>query len=201
VRGPSHGQDLDVNPTLLEGPYFALLARIAWWEDRVPDSMLGETTAIRNRVNGGSIGLPDVKTLTNTVRAMSVIEGTEDTAGVAKVVTGSALAGVMGYVVGALLLALAISAGASWLLLRDRDELLTDAGQQAERAGQSQAVALTCGRKVEALADEATRRKAEAARSRRRPTSAPSALYSRPCARSPRRPRWPATTTPASWPG
>jgi hypothetical protein len=41
---------------------------------------------------------------------MNVIEGIEDAAGVAKVATGSALAGVMGYVVGALLLALAISA-------------------------------------------------------------------------------------------
>jgi hypothetical protein len=63
------------------------------------------TTAIRNRVNGGSIRLADVKTLTNTVRAMSVIEGTQDTASVANVVTDSALAGVMGYVVGAPLLA------------------------------------------------------------------------------------------------
>jgi putative chitinase len=63
------GQDLDVNPDLLAQPHFALEACIAWWEDRAPDSMLGETTAIRNRVNGGSIGLAEVKTLTNTVRA------------------------------------------------------------------------------------------------------------------------------------
>jgi putative chitinase len=63
------GQDLDVNPDLLAQPHFALEACIAWREDRVPDSMLGETTAIRNRVNGGSIGLAEVKALSNTVRA------------------------------------------------------------------------------------------------------------------------------------
>jgi putative chitinase len=63
------GQNLVGIPDLLSQPRFALDACIAWWEDRIPDSMLGETTAIRARVNGGTLGLAEVRALTINARA------------------------------------------------------------------------------------------------------------------------------------
>lgn len=63
------GQHLVGLPDLLSQPRFALDACIAWWEDRIPDSMLGETTAIRRRVNGGTLGLAEVQALTVKARA------------------------------------------------------------------------------------------------------------------------------------
>jgi len=66
--GDLMGQDLGGIPDLLCQPRFALDACIAWWEDKIPDSMLGETTSIRRRVNGGVIGLADVQRLTAAVR-------------------------------------------------------------------------------------------------------------------------------------
>jgi putative chitinase len=53
------GQDLVVTPELMEAPRYALEATIAWWEDRIPDSMLGDPEKITRRVNGGLIGLAD----------------------------------------------------------------------------------------------------------------------------------------------
>lgn len=66
--GDLMGQDLVGIPDLLCQPRFALDACIAWWEDKIPDSMLGETTTIRRRVNGGAIGLDDVQRLTKLAR-------------------------------------------------------------------------------------------------------------------------------------
>jgi putative chitinase len=63
------GQNLVGIPDLLSQPRFALDAFIAWWEDRIPDSMLGETTSIRKRVNGGTLGLAEVQALTIKARA------------------------------------------------------------------------------------------------------------------------------------
>jgi putative chitinase len=63
------GQNLVGIPDLLSQPRFALEACIAWWEDRIPDSMLGETTAIRKRVNGGNLGLAEVQALTRKAKA------------------------------------------------------------------------------------------------------------------------------------
>jgi putative chitinase len=53
------GQDLTVMPELLEQPHYALEAAIAWWEDRIPDDMLGDGERICRRVNGGLIGLSE----------------------------------------------------------------------------------------------------------------------------------------------
>ena len=53
------GQDLTIMPELLEQPHFALEAAIAWWEDKIPDSMLGDPEKVTRRVNGGLIGLAD----------------------------------------------------------------------------------------------------------------------------------------------
>lgn len=61
------GQNLEGLPELLAQPRFALEACVAWWEDRIPDSLLGEGTAIRKRVNGGTLGLPEVQRLTTIV--------------------------------------------------------------------------------------------------------------------------------------
>lgn len=59
------GQDLTVLPELMEQPRYALEATIAWWEDRIPDSMLGDPEKVTKRVNGGLIGLADREQLTN----------------------------------------------------------------------------------------------------------------------------------------
>lgn len=66
--GDLMGQNLVGIPDLLSQPRFALEACIAWWEDKIPDAMLGETTSIRKRVNGGTLGLAEVKALAVLVR-------------------------------------------------------------------------------------------------------------------------------------
>ena len=63
--GDLMGQDLVDLPELMEQPRYALEASIAWWEDRIPDSMLGDPEKITRRVNGGLIGLSDRIRLTN----------------------------------------------------------------------------------------------------------------------------------------
>jgi putative chitinase len=54
------GQDFDVLPELMEQPHYAMQAAIAWWEDRIPDTMLSDQVRLRKRVNGGSLGLEHV---------------------------------------------------------------------------------------------------------------------------------------------
>lgn len=53
------GQDLVVLPELMEQPRYSLEATIAWWEDRIPDHMIGDPQKVTKRVNGGLIGLND----------------------------------------------------------------------------------------------------------------------------------------------
>lgn len=53
------GQDLVSLPELLEQPRYALEACIAWWEGKIPDTMIGDIEKITERVNGGLIGLAD----------------------------------------------------------------------------------------------------------------------------------------------
>lgn len=57
------GQDLVGIPDLAAQPHYSLEICIAWWEDKIPDSMLGEVTSIRKRVNGGTLGLREVKAI------------------------------------------------------------------------------------------------------------------------------------------
>ncbi|WP_298929273.1 hypothetical protein [uncultured Ramlibacter sp.] len=57
LLGDQMGQDLVGMPHLIEGPIYGLEAAIAWWEGRVPDSMLGSQVKLRRRVNGGLIGM------------------------------------------------------------------------------------------------------------------------------------------------
>lgn len=53
------GQDLVGLPELMEQPRYSLEATIAWWEDRIPDHMIGDPQKVTKRVNGGLIGLND----------------------------------------------------------------------------------------------------------------------------------------------
>lgn len=62
------GQDLTVLPELMEQPRYALEATIAWWEDRIPDSRIGDPERVRRLVNGGIIGLDDTKRLAKMAR-------------------------------------------------------------------------------------------------------------------------------------
>jgi len=62
--GELMGQDLLVMPELLEQPHFALEACILWWEDRIPDSMVGDLEKVTKRVNGALLGLADRNTKT-----------------------------------------------------------------------------------------------------------------------------------------
>lgn len=70
--GDLMGQDLVSLPELMEQPRYALEAAIAWWEDRIPDSMLGDTEKVSRRVNGGLIGLADRIELTHAAGAALV---------------------------------------------------------------------------------------------------------------------------------
>lgn len=62
------GQDLTVIPELMSQPRYALEATIAWWEDRIPDSMIGDPEKVTRRVNGGLIGLAHREDLTDAAR-------------------------------------------------------------------------------------------------------------------------------------
>lgn len=62
--GDLMGQDLVGLPELLEQPRFALEACVHWWEDRIPDSILGDPEKVTRRVNGGLIGLAEREHLT-----------------------------------------------------------------------------------------------------------------------------------------
>lgn len=61
--GNQMGQDLLVSPQLLEQPHYALESAIAWWEGKIPDSILGQTRPIRKVVNGGYYGVAEVEKL------------------------------------------------------------------------------------------------------------------------------------------
>lgn len=66
--GKLMGQDLTVTPELLEGPIYGINAAVAWWEGRVPDSMLADTAQCRRRVNGGEVGLAHCQQLADLTR-------------------------------------------------------------------------------------------------------------------------------------
>ena len=63
--GDLMGQDLIDLPELMGQPRYALEACIAWWENKIPDSMLGDPEKVTKRVNGGLVGLADREALTD----------------------------------------------------------------------------------------------------------------------------------------
>lgn len=63
--GDLMGLDLVAQPELLEEPHLALRACIMWWENRIPDSMLGDVERETRVVNGGLIGLAHREELTD----------------------------------------------------------------------------------------------------------------------------------------
>ncbi len=66
--GSRIGQDLLVSPNLLEFPHYALESAIAWWEGKIPDSILGLQKPIRKVVNGGYYGVAEVEALALNIR-------------------------------------------------------------------------------------------------------------------------------------
>lgn len=70
--GALMGVDLVACPELLEDPHYALLACVLWWENKIPDSMIGDVEKETLRVNGGLIGLADREQLTR--RAHNALE-------------------------------------------------------------------------------------------------------------------------------
>ena len=55
------GQDLVGIPDLAAQPRFALEIAIAWWEDAIPDELLGDPEKVRRRVNNSLRGLAEVE--------------------------------------------------------------------------------------------------------------------------------------------
>lgn len=70
ATGSAIGVDLVRDPDKLAQPAIALRAAIAWWEDRIPDRLLGDDDirAERRLVNGGEIGLADCQRITRAAR-------------------------------------------------------------------------------------------------------------------------------------
>lgn len=63
------GQDLIGVPDLMAQPHYALEISLAWWEDRVPDMILGDLVKVTKRVNGGTIGIQHRASITLAARA------------------------------------------------------------------------------------------------------------------------------------
>jgi putative chitinase len=61
--GDVMGQDLVVLPDLILQQHYGLVAARCWWEGLIPDSMLSDQTVLRRRVNGSTLGLPQVLAL------------------------------------------------------------------------------------------------------------------------------------------
>jgi putative chitinase len=63
------GLPLEANPDLVRRPGpEALQVFIAWWEKRVPDSVIGDVPMTRRKVNGGDFGLAHVAELTEQLQ-------------------------------------------------------------------------------------------------------------------------------------
>jgi putative chitinase len=67
-QGMRSGQDLIELPELAEQPHFALEFAFDWWEGKVSDAFLADTTRVRKVVNGGTFGLKEVEEMLVKVR-------------------------------------------------------------------------------------------------------------------------------------
>lgn len=70
ATGAAIGVDLVRDPDKLAQPAIALRAAVAWWEDRIPDRLLGDEDirAERRLVNGGEVGLAECQRITRAAR-------------------------------------------------------------------------------------------------------------------------------------
>lgn len=68
------GQDLTSVPDLAAQPRFALDIAVAWWEDKIPDSMIGNQELVRRVVNGSTLGLKEVQNYSEIVRETLLIK-------------------------------------------------------------------------------------------------------------------------------
>lgn len=70
ATGAAIGVDLVRDPDKLAQPAIALRAAVAWWEDRIPDRLLGDDDirAERRLVNGGEVGLAECQRITRAAR-------------------------------------------------------------------------------------------------------------------------------------
>lgn len=70
ATGDAIGVDLVREPDKLAHPPIALRAAVAWWEDRIPDRLLGDDDirAERRLVNGGEVGLAECQRITRAAR-------------------------------------------------------------------------------------------------------------------------------------
>jgi putative chitinase len=66
--GELMGEDLLTLPGLIEQPHFGLEAFIHWWENRIPDSALGDPKKVSELVNGGDTGLSERISMTEKVK-------------------------------------------------------------------------------------------------------------------------------------
>lgn len=66
--GQVAGLDLVNAPQLAEQPGVGMDICIHWWEDRVPDSCLGDERQVRCVVNGGYFGVAEVEALCKRVK-------------------------------------------------------------------------------------------------------------------------------------
>lgn len=67
------GLPLVDKPELAATPRAGMRIAIAWWERRVPDEFIGNVDLVSRRVNGGSVGLAERRTL--AVLAARLIQG------------------------------------------------------------------------------------------------------------------------------
>lgn len=59
------------NPELLRVPSMVnLKVAHAWWEGKVPDTVMGDTKKVRQAVNGGTIGLDDTSSLYSQLKGL-----------------------------------------------------------------------------------------------------------------------------------
>lgn len=63
------GKPVVVNPDTMRQPDTALEVALAWWENKVPDAVMGDRKKVRRSVNGGLIGYADTFKLSNLAEA------------------------------------------------------------------------------------------------------------------------------------
>jgi predicted chitinase len=72
------GLPLVDRPEMVSAPRAGLLVALAWWERRVPDAFIGNVDLVSRRVNGGSVGLAERRTL--AAMAEQLLQGDEHAA-------------------------------------------------------------------------------------------------------------------------